>query len=114
MLCYYILLCILLCSRVCTGRASETKTLFCPFLRADGSNNERQETKNMPPSATHRLLSDGLPKVDLLEAAGGLVENLLAVLEAENLLAEDEKLRQRFGDGSGEARRRSASGEANS
>lgn len=50
-------------------------------------------------SATHRLLSDGLPEIDLLETAGGLVENLLAVLEAENLLAEDEKLRQRLDDG---------------
>lgn len=82
---------------MCTARAYETAS-FSLFLGAGGSSTS---AKKYTPSTTHRLLSDGLPEVDLLEPACGLVENLLAVLEAENLLAKDKKLRQALGDGSG-------------
>lgn len=41
---------------------------------------------------SYRLLSDGVPKVDLFETTCRLVENFLAILKAENLFAQNEKL----------------------
>ena len=51
----------------------------------------------------YRFFPDGLPEVNLLEAAGGLVEDFLAVLEPEHFFAENEKL---FRTGSGADARR--------
>lgn len=45
---------------------------------------------NLP--TTYGLFSNGLPKIDLLETARGLVKNLFAVLESENLFAQNEEL----------------------